>query len=239
MHTFFQVPDFLILAAVKEAAVISMLSMIPARLAQGDNYFSRSFYLYGIGTLPSCQNQGLSRLLMDCAKKLARSMGYDFLFLVPATKKLVSFYEKQGFSTKTPQAASSPSLPDSAEMVPVSLNEYLSLRENLEKTAGVFSLLPPFSSYSLEMLSEHLSFYKEPSSDKGKTVSGCEAKHTLPVNGFCFYKDEKKPFLKLLEQTASSLNLSGGLLHQVFPLNRILLPDNTYFQFPMDDIDNE
>ena len=152
LHTFFQNSDFRLLLAIKEQSVISMLAMIPARLSKGNNLFYRGFYLYGIGTFPSFRGQGLSRALMSWAKTLASSLNYDFLFLVPASESLISFYEKQGFLTVSPSETEAPAcyFPDSA----ISLEEYLALRTDLEKEAGVFSLMEPFRTYALEMFLE-------------------------------------------------------------------------------------
>ena len=152
LRLFFQNSDFRLLLAEKSKSVISMLAMVPARLAKGCNLFYRGFYLYGIGTFPSFRGQGLSSGLMDLAKKLASSLNYDFLFLVPASESLISFYEKQGFLTVFPAESKRPAcyFPDSA----ISPEEYLALRPNLEKEAGVFSLLEPFRTYALEIFLE-------------------------------------------------------------------------------------
>lgn len=213
-----------------------MLAMVPARLAKEKHAFYRCFYLYGIGTLPAFRNRGLSGTLMNYAKTLASSLSYDYLFLVPASERLISFYENQGFQTmpvtedKNPPALSrnlsappsvSPTTSlDSSRFVPISLTEYLALRANLENTSGVFSLLEPFHSYALEMIREQLHFYKDMQAQRG----------------LCFYDNKKEPFCRPLEQTEPSSPMFGGLLHQVFPLRSHPMPDNTYFQFPMDEI---
>lgn len=236
MHIFFQNPDSRLLLAEKDEMPVSMLAMVPARLTTGAHTFYRCFYLYGIGTLPAFRNQGLSRALLDRAKALASSLSYDYLFLVPASKSLVSFYEKQGFHTMPVTenenssalsrsfSALTPVSPttslDSSRFVPISLTEYLTLRANLEHTAGVFSLLEPFHSYALEMISEHLHFYQDMQTQ----------------GGLCFYDNKKEPPCKLLEQTEPSSLFSGGLLHQIFPLHSHPMPEYTYFQFPMDEL---
>ena len=236
LHLFFQNPDSRLLLAEKDETPISMLAMVPARLAKGEHTFYRCFYLYGIGTLPAFRSQGLSGTLMSYAKTLASSLSYDYLFLVPASERLISFYEKQGFQTmpvaedKKPLALSrnlsalNPVSPtdslDSSRFVPIPLTEYLALRANLEHTAGVFSLLEPFHIYALEIIEEQLHFYKD-------IQTQC---------GLCFYSNKKEPPCKLLEQTEPSSLFSGGLLHQIFPLHSHPVPDNTYFQFPMDEI---
>ncbi len=176
---------------------------------------------------------------MDHAKALASSLTYDYLFLVPASKSLVSFYEKQGFFTMSAvdngnspapfQKLSSPisdlissasgNFPASSSFMPISPAEYLALRANLEHTAGVFSLLEPFNIYALEIIEEQLHFYKD----------------IQTQGGLCFYDNKKEPSCKLLEQTEPSFLFSGGLLHQIFPLRSCPVPEYTYFQFPMDE----
>ena len=247
LHTFFHNPDFHLLLAARKEAVISMLAMIPARLAKGENAFYRGFYLYGIGTLPSFRKQGLSGSLMDLAKTLASSLNYDFLFLVPASESLISFYKKQGFFTAYPTKSKKPScyfpgltgqtttpsdfatpmatFPNFSSLTAISLEEYLALRSNLEKEAGVFSLLEPFQSYALEMIQEHLHFYKETQSIQEAAADSDKREY-----GICFYRGSK------LEQTGPSSILSGGLTHQIFPLHSFTLPSSTYFQFPMDEL---
>lgn len=240
MHIFFQNPDSRLLLAEKDEMPVSMLAMVPARLAKGAHTFYRCFYLYGIGTLPAFRNQGLSGALMNRAKSLASSLSYDYLFLVPASERLVSFYEKQGFLTmsavddgNSPAStwklsgsisglipSSSANFPASSSFVSISLTEYLALRANLEHTAGVFSLLEPFNIYALEIIEEQLHFYKD----------------IQTQGGLCFYGNKKEPPCKLLEQTEPSSLFSGGLLHQIFPLHSHPVPDDTYFQFPMDEL---
>lgn len=242
LHAFFQAPDFMILAAASENTIVSMISMIPARLAKSSGGFYRAYYLYGIGTLPPYRKQGLSGLLMDRVKTLASLLGYDLLFLVPASKDLTYFYEKQGFRTMFPakQTKSPCFSPDSADLIPISLEIYLSLRTSLEAVPGVFSLSEPFRSYALEIVKEQLYFYKKPRPAKKQN----EALNTPDV-GLCFYGSKKKPSLHFLEQTAfpaisgqtaSQSVLAGGLVHQIFALNPVSLPESTYFQFPMDEI---
>lgn len=236
LRIFFQNPDSQLLLAEKDGIPISMLAMVPARLAKSENTFYRCFYLYGIGTLPAFRNQGLSGTLMNYAKELASSLSYDYLFLVPASERLISFYEKQDFQTmpvakdnNSPAlsrnfSAQTPVSPttslDASRFVPISLTEYLALRANLENTSGVFSLLEPFNAYAVEIIGERLHFYKDMQTQWG----------------LCFYDNKKEPFCKLLEQTEPSSPMSGGLLHQIFPLRSHPVPNDTYFQFPMDEI---
>lgn len=239
LHIFFQNSDARLLLAEKDKTPISMLAMVPARLSKEETTFYRCFYLYGIGTLPVFRNQGLSRTLMDCAKALASSLSYDYLFLVPASRSLISFYEEQGFLTMPVSAdtnsplhswklsgplstfpLSSMNSSASSDFAPISLSKYLALRTNLENTAGTFSLLEPFHTYALEVIAEQLHFYQD-------MQTQC---------GLCFYDNKKEPFCKLLEQTEPSSPMSGGLLHQIFPLRSHPVPDYTYFQFPMDDL---
>ena len=237
LRLFFQSSDFRLLLAEKNKSVISMLAMIPARLAKGKACFYCGFYLYGIGTFPSFRGQGLSSDLMDLAKKMASSLNYDFLFLVPASESLISFYEKQGFFTASlPAASSDTSDPttissDFSGFTAISLKEYLALRTKLENETGVFSLLEPFRTYALEMIQEHLHFYKEV-----QAIQNAKAALGQTEYGICFYGEEKRPPLQFLEQTEPSFTLSGGLVHQIFPLRRLSLPSSTYFQFPMDEL---
>ena len=259
LRLFFQSSDFRLLLAEKNKSVISMLAMVPACLAKGKNRFHRGFYLYGIGTFPSFRGQGLSSDLMDLAKKLASSLNYDFLFLVPASESLISFYEKQGFFTVAPAATPLDTSglttvsPDFSGLTAISLEEYLVLRTNLENETGVFFLLEPFRTYSLTMIQEHLHFYKET-----LPIQEAEATPDQQEYGICFYSSsimstecthsasiassehmfepKKRPPLQFLEQTEPSFTLSGGLVHQIFPLHDLSMPSSTYFQFPMDEI---
>lgn len=245
---------FRLLLAENRTSVLSMLAMIPARLAKRDGGFFRGFYLYGIGTLPSFRRQGLSGALIRHAEILAASLDCAFLFLVPASTDLIAFYEKQGFLTVSPiqtepsacpfppfarQKAASAASPDLAA---ISFREYLALRADMEKLPGVFSLTEPFRTYALEILREHLYFYKE-----RRPVPNAGSAPLQKESGLCFYCEAKAdeehlfenkegPPLRFLERTGTSLPLSGGLIHQIFPLSDAALPDATYFQFPMDDL---
>lgn len=246
----FSHPGFYLLLAEKESLPVSMLAMVPARLAKEENTFYRCHYLYGIGTLPAFRRQGLSGTLMHCAKSLASSLNCDFLFLFPASESLVSFYEKQGFETKIPEKEAYPpelfSAPSShspvslaessgsSGLIPISAEEYLALRANLENTPGVFSLLEPFHTYALNMIEEHLYFYKDIPADT-PSLTAASLHTTNPETGFCFYGSKTRPPLKYLEQT-EPFSPSGGLLHQIFPLHSLPVPDYTYFQFPMDEL---
>lgn len=233
LRFFFSQPDFMMLLATKNERIVSMISLIPAHLAIENGEFCRGFYLYGIGTLPQYRKQGFSNRLMACARELTTDLGYDFLMLVPASKNLVSFYEKQGFTThfpkETPQSNCSFTMlqNDCSNFSPISIKEYLSLRKNLENCTGVFSLSESFVSRALEMVAENLRFYKRNSSRE---------------TGLCFYTSkekykQKEPSLHFLEQTVPFPNgaVSGGLIHQIYALRPFSLPDLTYFQFPLDD----
>lgn len=146
------------LLATENEKIVSMLSLIPARLAGKDSSFLYGLYLYGIGTLPAYRKQGLSKSLIECVKEYAKFLSYDFLMLVPATTDLIPFYEKQGFTTKRPanQSNKREDLFEFLSFSPTTIADYQHLRQNLEQKEGVLSLLEPFSSYALEMVSDYI-----------------------------------------------------------------------------------
>ncbi|MFR7483481.1 MAG: GNAT family N-acetyltransferase, partial [Eubacterium sp.] len=53
-------------------------------------------YVYAVCTLPEFRGRGISGSLIEYSK----SLGYDFLWLIPASESLFCFYSRFGFETK-------------------------------------------------------------------------------------------------------------------------------------------
>ena len=56
-----------------------------------------AYYIYAVGTLPEYRNKGFVTLLLNQVRKVAAQRNIDYLFLLPQTEKLYTFYEKRGF----------------------------------------------------------------------------------------------------------------------------------------------
>lgn len=79
------------LGAFAEGGLVSMLFLVECE------YCSKSgAYIYAVCTAEKYRKQGLCALLINKAK----SLGYDFLWLIPADEKLFGYYSKFGFETK-------------------------------------------------------------------------------------------------------------------------------------------
>lgn len=84
--------------------IISLVHAFPIDLKLNNKIF-KSYYIYGVCTLPQYQGCGYMTRLLDFMEKDLKKKNGDFVFLVPEIKSLVRFYEKLGyknfFKTKT------------------------------------------------------------------------------------------------------------------------------------------
>ncbi len=63
----------------------------------GDNH--KSAYLYAAATLPEYRKRGIMSNMIKYAASVLKTIGFDYLFLYPATDDLYDYYEKLGFDT--------------------------------------------------------------------------------------------------------------------------------------------
>lgn len=82
----------------KKGEIISALWSIPYKFKcdEFENYI-KGLYLCGLATQPSYRGKGYISTLMDRIEDKARSLGYEFCFLIPADDNLRKFYEKRGY----------------------------------------------------------------------------------------------------------------------------------------------
>ncbi len=79
------------LGAFFDGKLVSMLFLVDC------SYCNQSgAYVYAVCTLPEYRGRGISGSLIEYAK----SLGYAFLWLIPATESLFDFYSRFGFKTK-------------------------------------------------------------------------------------------------------------------------------------------
>ena len=74
----------------------SMIVGIPYRFV-GDNHTFTALYLCGVCTIKSNRGKGEFKTLLSALECRAKSMNFDFLFLIPANEKLRHFYKKYSF----------------------------------------------------------------------------------------------------------------------------------------------
>ncbi len=79
------------LGAFCDGKLVSMLFLVDC------SYCNKSgAYVYAVCTLPEYRGRGISCSLIEYSK----SLGFDFLWLIPASKSLFEFYSRFGFETK-------------------------------------------------------------------------------------------------------------------------------------------
>ena len=77
--------------------IVSMLSLLPARIAFPDAESVNGFCVYAAATDKQYRKRGIMSALLDFSAELAKKRNADMLFLHPANEKLYSYYEKNGF----------------------------------------------------------------------------------------------------------------------------------------------
>ncbi len=76
---------------------VSVISIIPSYFIH-NNQIIKGGYLYGVGTLPEHRGNSYSSKLIDYAKELLISEGFDYFIVKPATETLFSLYKRLGFN---------------------------------------------------------------------------------------------------------------------------------------------
>lgn len=86
------------LIAEENGKIASMLFLLDGKMCiEGVDY--PSYYLYAACTLKEFRGRGLMAMLLEEAKKVADSRGYDYICLMPGEKSLFDFYKKHGYKT--------------------------------------------------------------------------------------------------------------------------------------------
>ena len=76
----------------KNGTIVSQLFLISVSIKDLNGY-----YLYAAATDPEYRGEGIMSSLLEYAKKFATENKKDFIFLVPGTKSLYSYYKKFGY----------------------------------------------------------------------------------------------------------------------------------------------
>lgn len=79
--------------------VVAMLYSIPCRVCTSDNTMVEAFYFYALATLSEYRIQGIMGNMISTAVDSIEKMGCHNIFLIPASMKLIEYYQKYGFST--------------------------------------------------------------------------------------------------------------------------------------------
>jgi len=79
-----------------DGKVVSILMLIEAEIVSHDGE-SKAFCVYAAATEENYRKKGIMSGLLSFACKIATERNADFLFLKPASEKLYSYYEKNGF----------------------------------------------------------------------------------------------------------------------------------------------
>ncbi len=80
--------------AVENGAVCAILSAVPCEV-----YHKRGAYFFALATKESHRGKGVMQSLMQHAENCHIKKGYSFSCLVPASRSLFAYYQKQGYST--------------------------------------------------------------------------------------------------------------------------------------------
>lgn len=78
--------------------IAAMLTMIPVKTVTPKKLSIDTVMFYAIATHPDYQNKGYATRLMDFSNQYLRENDRHLSVLVPASKKLFGFYNKQGYS---------------------------------------------------------------------------------------------------------------------------------------------
>lgn len=77
--------------------IVSMFDMIDIQI-RSCGQVHKCFYIYAAATLPEYQGKGYMHRLIDHACDMAKDEGMAAAVLIPQSKSLVEFYQKQGFN---------------------------------------------------------------------------------------------------------------------------------------------
>lgn len=254
MDFFTKQNDFHMGICEKENKIVSMACLIPALLQN-----KPAFYVYAVCTHPDFRNQGLSAGLMDFLKDQTKAMGAFCLFLVPATRELQYFYEKQDFLCFPKEFPPYPDFfaecPSGTDTFPVatpkytcestSVSDYLILREVFAKEPFVFSYYNPVSAFALEQRDENVFLLKISSPDFSAPLGAIiykNKKEATLLEVTSWNRKEQILSLKILSDyfskkfSVEALTFEPGNTLCVYPLKNINIPKNPYFAFPMDAI---
>lgn len=77
--------------------IISAMLGVPYNF-ESNNHKLSALYLCGLATDISFRGQGLMKNLIEKICKRASDNGFDFVFLIPANKSLIKYYEDRGFT---------------------------------------------------------------------------------------------------------------------------------------------
>ena len=91
-------PDHVLIWSDNEEKPVAILCFHPCEL-QTPSEKHDAVYVFGVATLPSRRNQGISTALLRELQKLALDRGIAASVLVPAGEKLFRFYANQGYET--------------------------------------------------------------------------------------------------------------------------------------------
>lgn len=75
---------------------VAMLHMLNANITE-DSELSRAMYIYAACTRADYRRKGIMQSLVDFSKKCAKINGQKYIMLVPQTRELFKYYEKEGF----------------------------------------------------------------------------------------------------------------------------------------------
>lgn len=75
---------------------VAMLHMLSANITE-DSELSRAMYIYAACTRSDYRNRGIMQSLVELAKKCAKINDQKYIMLVPQTRELFKYYEKEGF----------------------------------------------------------------------------------------------------------------------------------------------
>ena len=81
----------------ENSGYVSVISIIPSFFSK-NNRVLKGGYLYGVGTLPAYRGMSYSSRLIEQAKDLLISEGYDYFIVKPASDSLFELYRRFGFT---------------------------------------------------------------------------------------------------------------------------------------------
>jgi len=201
-----------VLLCETDGKVVSILTLIEAEIVSPDGK-SKAFCVYAAATDENYRRKGIMSGLLSFACKIATQRNADFLFLKPASEKLYSYYEKNGFQNafyrkKTAEYTGGKKYPYS----------YVKWDEKAVSVDKVFSELN-----SYESKNGYLSFSAE-----GKTVT---VEHFVSGDIFSLLdelKNDLKPEKIYVNLPCRADETQREVTGMIKPLTDKKIPDNIY-----------
>lgn len=183
------------LVAEENGEIASMLFLLDGKMCIDDADYP-SYYLYAACTLKKYRGRGIMAMLLEEAKTIAKSRGYDFICLMPGEKSLFDFYEKHGYITVFSKKILTVEINDDIIDIADSVSESIDYEEIRNSVFSKFDYFK-WDGQSVKFASDHNKFYSN------NEFTSCEgyclysvSEGVLRVKEFAFTPDKLEDIIK-------------------------------------------